>query len=203
MVRYADHLIGRAVAALDELGLRENTVVMLTTDNGSTSGVDGRAWGLTIPGGKGKLTESGIDVPLIVSWPGKIAGGAKRDELVDFTDILPTLLDFAGVPLPTDRVFDGRSFAPLLLGKPYTPREWIFAQYAELRLVRDHRYKLYSDGRLFDVEKDRLETTDLAGNPEAAPARERLQAVLDGLPEDVPLPFEPRSISYRKAMGQE
>ena len=122
--------------------------------------------------------------------------------LADFTDVFPTLCELAGLALPTDRRLDGRSLAPFLRGddgaKP--PREWIFCQYHTRRTVRDARFKLYSTGELYDVERDREETTDLAGAGDGAgiAARRRLQAVLDSLPPDAPPPFKLRSQSAFK-----
>jgi arylsulfatase A-like enzyme len=206
MVRYADHLVGRLLNTLEETGLRKNTVVILSTDNGSPAAVTGRAWGVDVRGGKGWLTESGINVPLIVSCPGRFRTGVVTDQLADFTDILPTMLDLADVPKPEDRVIDGRSLAPLLRGDAsYRPREWIFSQYAEKRVVREKRFKLYSTGAMYDAERDVLEQNDLQAStaPEVVTAKKRLQAVLDSLPPDTKLPWEPRSQSWFRAHGMQ
>jgi arylsulfatase A len=145
------------------------------------------------------MTEAGIDVGLVFSWPGTIAGG-RTIPLADFSDLFPTICDFAGVQLPGDREFDGRSLAPFLRGEGPTPREWIFCQYHVRRTVRDTRFKLYSTGEMYDVAADRDETRNMADSrdPVAAEARLRLQAVLDGLPSDHPPPFQLRSQSAFK-----
>ena len=116
------------------------------------------------------------------------------------------MLDLAGVAKPKGLVVDGRSLAPLLRGEAdYQARDWILSQYAEKRVVRGERYKLYSTGAMYDAEKDVLEQNDLQGSsaPEIVAARRRLQAVLDLLPPDTKLPWEPRSQSWFRAHGIE
>lgn len=206
MVRYADHCVGRLVQALDELGLREKTVILVTTDNGTPAVFGGKVGGRVFQAAadtmvEGDMKEGSIDVPLVASCPGLIPGGRVSDALVDNSDIFPTLLDLAGVKVPDGLIIDGRSFAGVL-GDPEAapPRQWIFSQYADRRLVRDDRYKLRSDGRFHDLLSDPLEETDLSGSrAEVIVARrERLQLVLDSLPPDTESWFVPRSISARR-----
>ena len=101
--------------------------------------------------------------------------------------------------MPRGLAIDGKSFAAQLTrnAEPPPGREWIFAQYAGERVLRDHRFKLYSSGALFDVEADPLETNNLAGSADrdVAAARQRLQQALAGLPADAKLGFEFRSSS--------
>jgi arylsulfatase A len=127
-------------------------------------------------------------VPLIASWPAVIkAGGVNRD-LISSVDFLPTLCEAAGASVPAGT--DGVSFLPQLRGEPGTPRPWLYCWYsprqrAELAVrefAADHQYKLYRDGRFFDLAADPDETSpqrveQLAG--EAASAAKKLQAVLD------------------------
>jgi arylsulfatase A-like enzyme len=199
MVRYLDHQVGRLIAELERLSLRENTIVIFTTDNGSPTRLGGMVRGRQAPGGLGKLTEGGLDVPLIVNCPARVASGRVSQALVDCTDFLPTMLQLAGIALPPDRTIDGRSFAAQLSKDTNTPtgRDWIFSQYASTRVIRDQRFKLYSTGALYDVATDPLENTNLAASsdPAAITARTRLQNVLDQLPPDAHLPFSPRSSS--------
>ena len=207
MVRYADHCVGRLVRALDDLGLRENTVVMITTDNGTPAVFGGRVGGRVFQAAastmvEGDMKEGSIDVPMIVNCPGLIPGGRTSDALVDASDVFPTLVELAGAQCPEGVTIDGRSFASILRGAPdaASPRAWIFSQYADRRLVRNRRYKLRSDGRFHDLEADPLEEHDLAVStePGVVRQREKLQRVLDSLPPDAELWFEPRSISARR-----
>ncbi|GMU20455.1 MAG: sulfatase [Phycisphaerae bacterium] len=197
MVDYVDHLVGRLMDALDELRLRENTLVILTSDNGTVRGVKGRMKGRLVNGGKGTLTEAGIGVPLMVSWPGRAPKGTTSTELVDFSDFFPTLLELTGARPPEGVVIDGKSFAATLRGRDESERrrEWIFSQLGPKRVIRDERFKLWSDGKLFDVQADPAEQHDLTGSddPQAQAARKRLQAALDALPPDAKLPFPPRA----------
>lgn len=200
MVNYADKLVGDLVAELERLDLRKNTLVVVATDNGTESRLTARKNGREVHGGLYTLTEAGIDVGLLFNCPALVPGG-RTIPLADFTDVFPTVCEFAGVPLPAGRELDGRSLAPYLLGtadKP--PREWIFCQYHKRRTVRDERFKLYNTGELYDVAADPAETTDLAASadPAVVAARTKLQGVLAALPPDGPPPFKLRSQSAFK-----
>jgi arylsulfatase A-like enzyme len=131
-------------------------------------------------------------VPLVANWPGVIPEGRVCDDLVDFSDFLPTFAELAGTKLLDGMIADGRSFMPQLMGKKGNPREWIFCHYdpkwlgrkTATRFVFDKRWKLYGDGRLFDVSADPLEKNCIAadsGSSEARRARKRLQTVLDSI----------------------
>jgi arylsulfatase A len=198
MVHYMDKQVGRIVSELERLGLRENTIVIFTTDNGTPKRLGGTMGGKTIPGGLGGLSEPGLDVPLVVNCPGRVAAG-KVAGLADDTDFFPTIAELAGVPIPSHLVIDGHSFAAQLDhgGNSAPQREWIFTEYNKTRVIRDEQYKLYSTGEFFDVSKDLLEKNNLASStdPTVVAARQKLQKVLDGLPPDIPPPFKPRSSS--------
>ncbi len=220
MIRYIDHAVGRLVAALEELGLRERTIVFFTSDNGSGGNIVGRMKGRVIRGGKGKLTESGACAPFIVNCPGLVPAGLVTNALSDFTDMLPTFAELAGAPLPEALVLDGHSIAKFILGKAKdTPREWIMAMgggVARLttqgvrpvadfndRVVRDKRWKLWIVGgrstRLHDLTRDPDEKENLieSSDPAALAARKRLEAVVasfpkkDAWPRYDPLPPQP------------
>lgn len=187
MVAYMDKLIGRLVETLAEHGLREKTLLLFFGDNGTGAGTRSQMGDRVVIGGKGSTTAAGMHVPLIVSWPGKIASGAVLEDLVDSTDILPTICEAAGIRIPPDWVLDGQSFLPQLRGEPGRPRQWIYSWYSPrgepLReFAFDQRYKLYRGGRFFDwsadpEEQHPLEVAKLTG--EAAQAAHKLQAVLD------------------------
>jgi len=196
MVRYADRLVGQLVQSLDSLGLRERTIVFVATDNGTEGSMVARRSGRRVPGALYQLTEAGGDVALLANCPRLIPPG-RTIPLADFTDVYPTVCDFAGVARPTDLIFDGHSHARMLRGEAgATPgRDWIFNQQATTRVIRDTRFKLYSTGGFFDVAADPDEKTDLAtsGDPRAMAARDRLMALLRGLPADSPPPIKLRS----------
>ncbi len=173
-VEYMDHLLGRIVKAVDELGLREKTWILFTGDNGT-----GRS-------GKGTVTELGVRVPLIVSRPGTVPAGAVSKELVNLTDVFPTLAELAGAPLPPDRTIDGRSLVPTLRGQQGTHREWVFSYLEEKRMLRDRRWLLEGDGRFFDCgdRRDGAGYREVTGSsdPEVVAARARFEKTLQDLP---------------------
>lgn len=186
MVRYMDKITGEIVHALDEAGIRKNTIIIWTTDNGTSRGLIGTLNGRKVNGGKSKTTEAGVCLPFIVSWPGTIAGNKTSDALIDFSDIFPTFLDLAGVKaegkwISNNQTYtiDGKSFKPVLLNKAEdTSREWILSmgggnnarltengvenQYVfRDRVVRNKRYKLCINAKR---QPDRF--YDLLSDPE-------------------------------------
>lgn len=206
MLRYADKLIGDLVAELERLGLRDNTIVVVASDNGTEKSFSARRGGRTVAGGLYNLTEAGGNIALLFNAP-KLVPGGRTLPLTDFTDLYPTLCDFAGIPLSPRHRPDGVSLAPFLRGAPgaVAPREWILNEYHTTRVVRDRQFKLYNDGRFFDALNDPEEQHDLARRTEAplVAARQRLQQVLAGLPADVEPPFLLRSQSGFKLRNDE
>ncbi len=193
-IKYLDKAVGKLVAELDALGLREKTLILFSSDNGTSpvgyqpqhdpqrdiGKIDGRA----VNGRKGQLLEGGSRVPLIANWTGTLAAGGVRNDLIDFSDLLPTFAELAGADLPAGVKFDGRSFAPQLRGQAGQPREWIFVQLGAGWYARDDGWKLNQKGELFSMNEapfiealEPRDTTDAA----AQAARKKLQAVLDDL----------------------
>jgi arylsulfatase A-like enzyme len=123
MLAYLDKQIGIMLQTLDDLGIADNTIVIFLADNGTDTGLANQ-WGegKPITGGKGTMTDRGTHVPLLVRWPGKIKAGSICEDLVDFSDILPTICELTGAKLPAQSIH-GRSFAPQLLGQPGQTRE--------------------------------------------------------------------------------
>jgi arylsulfatase A len=189
MVAYMDKLIGRLIAKLDELGIRENTLVMFLGDNGTGREIVSQFDGRPYAGGKGSTTARGTHVPLIANWPGTIPAGQVNENLIDSTDFLPTLCAAAGADLPQSLPIDGRSFLPQLMGEKGHPRQWIYCWYskngsqkAAAEFAMTATLKLYRDGRAFDLVHDPFEerplrVADLAGDQ--ADSAEKLQAVLN------------------------
>ena len=181
-VEYVDKLVGRIVETLEANGLRKNTVVLFTGDNG-TGGQ-----------GKGQPTELGARVPMIANGPGIVKPLGARDELVDLSDILPTLADFAGAKLPRRHIIDGRSFAPLLRGEKGPAREWIYSYLGDRQILRTKRWLLEDNGpnhpgRFYDCGDSRdgtgyQEVTN-STNPEVLAAKKRFKEIL----ADKPLPI--------------
>jgi arylsulfatase A len=197
MVTYMDKLIGKLLAKLDECGARDNTLVLFLGDNGTGAGMRSMMGQRVVIGGKGRTVDAGMHVPLIANWPGRIAKGAVCGDLVDTTDFLPTLCDAAAVKISGPEPLDGRSFLPQLLGKKGRPREWLYAWYSPRqgndKTVREfafNRYfKLYRDGRFFDLTKDLNEKSPLQVSSldgDAANAAKSLQAALNQFKEARP-----------------
>ena len=214
MVHYLDKLIGRVVSTLDKQGVRENTLLLFTCDNGCATNIKSLMKGRVIQGGKASLPDAGTHVSLVANWPEKVKAGQVVDALVDFTDFLPSLADVAGTPLPAKVGGDGHSFVPVLKGASASTRDWIFCHYirngvkpkptkeekvvSELakqeaakkkktmgRFARNQRYKLYADGRFYDVKEDVLEKQALEAAKDSAQLNEirsMLQGVHDGMP---------------------
>jgi arylsulfatase A-like enzyme len=205
MLRYADSLIGQVVAELERLSLRENTILFVASDNGTEHRFQARRSGRTVQGDLYSLSEAGGNVVLLANSPRLIPDGRTLD-LADFTDLYPTICELAGASLDPRHRPDGHSLAGYLLAKPGAkpPREWILNEYHQTRVVRDDRFKLYSDGRFFDANADPAEQHDLAQTTDRAAiaARKRLEQVLASLPPDNPPPFPLRSLSAFKIRAE-
>jgi len=152
MVEYMDKLVGRMVAAVDDLQLGRKTLILFSGDNGTQQPLESR-WGpdnCLVRGGKGKMSDTGTRVPLIARWTGANEPGSKCADLVDFSDFLPTFVELAGARLPGNRI-NGRSFLPQLLGKKGRPREWVHVQDQDQRYVRSREWILTNRGELRPV----------------------------------------------------
>ena len=173
-VEAMDALVGQIVQTVDELGIAERTVIIFTGDNG-TEGA-----------GKASVTEMGARVPLIVRCPGKVPANVVSEELSDLSDILPTLIDFAGAELPSSVTTDGVSLVPGLLNKKGPRRDWAFSYLSDQRMLRDKRWLLEGDGRLYDCGSSRngegyQDVTDSV-DPEVLATKERFVAIMKTLP---------------------
>jgi arylsulfatase A len=157
MVEKADELIGIVVKKLDDLSLRNNTIIIFTGDNGTPKTVTSKMGDSKIRGGKGKLTDAGTHVPLIINWTGKTPKNVVCNDLIDFSDFFPTMAEIGNAELPQNVRIDGKSFAPQILGKKGQPRQWAYTEWGGRAWIRTRDWKLYRDGKLYDMKKDPLE----------------------------------------------
>ncbi len=210
MVEYADIILARMINRLEEMGERENTIIIWTTDNGTNKSLVGTLNGRKVRGGKQKTTENGINSPFIVSAPGLIPKGVVSDTLIDFTDILPTFADLADTTVPKNYKLDGQSFAPYILNEQQEgSRHSILsmggmneAQVSEQgienkfafrdRVIRDKRYKLFVNAtqplsyeKLVDLQTDPEEKINLINSkdPQIIKAKNALIRVAQAQPK--------------------
>ena len=202
LVTALDTAMADLMDAIDRAGLRDNTLLIFTTDHG-----------IDMPLAKGTLYDPGIETALLARWPDGFEGGKVMSHLVSHVDVLPTVLEAAGAePAPC---IQGRSFLPLLQGEPYEPRRHVFAEkthhclYDPMRCIRTERYKfIHNFGRLraievpadaemdvlacmgevyarrrpctelYDLADDPVERANLSGHPEYAAIESELKDTL-------------------------
>jgi arylsulfatase A-like enzyme len=134
MITRMDRYIGNILALIKKLGLEKNTIVVFTSDNGTTHlklEVDYDFFESVKPlrGLKGSLYEGGVRVPLIVKWPGHVKAGGTSDYRTGFEDWMPTLLDLIDAKTKAPKTIDGISIAPTLLGEPQLPRKFLYREF--------------------------------------------------------------------------
>ncbi len=164
VVEDLDRATGAVHDALERLGLAENTLVLITSDNGADYG--GSAGELR--GRKAEIYEGGQRVPMIAHWPGRVPAGVVSDEMAMNIDIFPTLLGLAGLPLPDDRAIDGRDLGSLLTRNAPSPHDYLFyfpIVGSEPGAVRDATFKYLASTK--DPGRDRPHLTRIAGDVEA------------------------------------
>jgi arylsulfatase A-like enzyme len=163
--------VGRILDRLEERGIRDNTLVVFTSDNGFSCGHHG-FWGK----GNGtyplNMYENSIKIPFVVSHPARIEAGKVSEGMFSAIDFMPTLLDYVGIDLPESPGLPGRSFVPVLEGDATASRESvvIYDEYGGTRMVRTTDWKYvhrYPDGphELYHLNNDPDERTNLAGEP--------------------------------------
>ena len=213
-IAYADAQIGRLLGRLDELGLAENTLVVVTSDHGEAFGEKGLD-------SHGYLYDFNLKIPLIMALPSGQEAGRRISEQIRSVDLMPTLLDWAGLPLPAAGEIDGRSLRPLLSGREEATRDaWSYAGSSNrgLALRRSGRMKyilnntawrpLRGQEELYDLATDSAESQDLAATaPHISAIREqalmRLARLANGLEvrlrnaEDTPLHGTVRGAAIR------
>jgi arylsulfatase A-like enzyme len=183
MVHLLDRQVGQILALLRELGLEQNTLVLFSGDNGGADyfvspefprGVHGAnkdpRTGTEFRGKKGQLYEGGLRVPVVARWPGRIAPGRVSNHLWYFPDILPTIAELCGAPLPPD--IDGLSLVPELLGaaaagRPQAQHKYLYWEFVGQVAVREGNWKAIqpkagAPWELYDLARDVSERNDLA-----------------------------------------
>lgn len=182
MIELIDEQFGQLVKHLEAIGERENTIVIFMSDHGETLGDHGLAL-------KGcRFYEGLVRVPLMISWPGHFGAGVVSDALVELTDIVPTLMEVAGLPLPED--MHGESLLPILTGNVPSGhhRDFVWSEFADCimqpdksraTMFRDPKWKLVvyhgnQIGELYDMENDPNEFENLWDNPEHSEVKANL-----------------------------
>ncbi len=184
LISGVDANVGRIVKRLEEMGVRDDTLVVFTADQGWNSGQHG-FWGKGNGTWPFNMYEESIRVPLIWSHPGRIAAGAVPREMVSSYDYFPTILDYLGIPAPDrDPRRIGRSYAPILRGRHPRWDNRLYFEYSYVRGVRTENLKLVQrtaewPGELYDLEADPGETRNRYDDPAYAKQRAALQSELD------------------------
>ncbi|RJS86695.1 sulfatase [Candidatus Bathyarchaeota archaeon] len=204
LVRRVDEKVGEILRAVEDAGLRDDTLVVFTTDHG-----------VAFPGAKATLYDPGVEISMLMRGPGGFEGGKRIDALLSNLDFAPTILDLCGIPIPTK--MQGKSMLPLIRGEVDKLHEWIFveqtyhAAYDPLRGVRTERFKYIRsfekrpfwfppnvDGglskevarrlgyfnrprpseMLFDLHADPIERKNLVDDPNYTETLERMRTIL-------------------------
>lgn len=197
MCENIDWNVGRVLKKLEDLKLADETIVIYFADNGPNSW----RWNGGMMGRKGSTDEGGVRSPCLMRWPGHIPPGLKITQIAAAIDLLPTLVDLAGLPLPDGKPLDGRSLKPLLLSLDESwPERMIFSHWKGRVSVRTQRFRLDHRGKLFDMVADPGQDREVTGeHPEVAArlanAAERWRGeLLPGLDDD----DRPFPVGYRE-----
>lgn len=210
MISRMDRYVGNVLKLLDDLNLTENTIVVFSSDNGTThlgEEVDYRFFASVgeLRGLKGSLYEGGVRVPTIVRWPGRVAAGSESDRVSGFEDWIPTLLELIGKPEAIPAGIDGISLAPTLQGKKQEPREFLYREFpsyggqqtirvGDWKAVRQHmsRAKSLSQVKteLYNIARDIGEQHDVSSEHPEIVARLEAMMLENRRPSDV-FPLRP------------
>lgn len=156
MIENQDRNVGRILTKLQELGLRENTIVLYFSDNGPNT----NRWTGGMKGKKGQTDEGGVRSVCYLRWPAKLPAGHTVEQIAGAIDLLPTLTGLAGVARTGDKPLDGRDLSPLLFGQETDwPDRMIFSTWASNISVRTQTHRLDNTGQLFDLVADPGQTT--------------------------------------------
>ena len=147
MVAYADKAVGQIVSQLEMSGVRDNTLIIFTGDNGTDTPIVTPWNGKKVLGGKGTMSDTGTRVPLIVNWPAGIRkAGRVVDDLVEFTDVFPTICEVTGAKLPKNHPGDGASIVPVLRNQAGArKKDWVYIWYRKQVMVRNKQYSFVAN----------------------------------------------------------
>jgi arylsulfatase A-like enzyme len=203
MIEQIDFEVGRMLSALEETGQADNTIVIYMSDHGEMLGDHG----IYLKGPY--FYDCAMRVPLMIRWPGQWKAGLRSDALVEMTDIAPTLLDAAGIPLPQG--IQGRSLAPLLRGEVTAHRDSVYMEYYDSSQLfdpppmatsvrtRERKLTVYHSlktGELYDLEKDPGDFRNLWGDPNARGIREEMMFTLVNRMADTVDPLPARKSAF-------
>lgn len=210
MTRALDRSVGRVMAALEEEGLADNTIVIFTSDNGGAGYIGLTDVNAPFRGWKITHFEGGIRVPLFIRWGSQIPAGVKIDTPVAHIDVLPTVLAAVNESLPHSREIDGENLLPLMTGGPDAQRDWgretLFWSAGHNRIVRHRDWKLQVAARpekqwLFNLAEDPTEQRNLA--PERPGKVAELIALLDAHAADARPPLYQAEIEAPVAIDKD
>ena len=168
MLKALDRSVGRILDTLEKNNLTDNTLIVLTSDNGGANYIHLSDINKPYRGWKLTHFEGGLHVPFMAKWPNKIEPGIEFDAPIHANDILPTFAAAAGAELPDDRVIDGVNLLPFLQNhNSDMPHETLYWLQGRLQTVLHENWKLITDHRtgkdwLFNVESDPYERINLA-----------------------------------------
>ena len=179
-ISFVDDKIAEVLRTVDELGLRDDTIIIYWSDHGEMNGEQGRVW-------KSNFFEPSVRVPFIVSYPKQFPRGKRVSELVELIDLFPTVADLVGTPLPEG--LDGKSLSPLMTGDMAAhSKEFVFCDHvshsvpAPQRMIRTDEWKfiLYLDAQpsLYNLKEDPQEFHDRGGDPGTQSIRRDLEGLL-------------------------
>jgi arylsulfatase A-like enzyme len=181
-IEEVDWSVGQILKSLQDLGIAKRTLVIFTSDNGGARG----CVNAPLRGGKGSAWEGGLREPTLAWWPETVPAGSVCDEVMTAMDVLPTFAALTGAKVPSDRIIDGRDVSPLLLGQPgaKSPHDAFFYFRGErLEAVRSGPWKLFSNGRLHNLDQDIGESADVSA--QHADVVARLRGYLDRARQDL------------------
>ncbi len=206
MITYMDRSIGKVLDAVDELGLTEDTIVIFSSDNGTTHLKDEVDYDFfnsvgELRGLKGSLYEGGVRVPCLVRWPGHVKAGTVSDRVAGFEDIMPTILDLVGHKEAVPEEIDGISFAPTLLGKDQESRPFLYREFAsyggqqsirvgDWKAVRQNMRKGNLEIELYHLDRDPGELNNVAKQHPEVVERLKAQMAEQHTPSEV-FPLKP------------